>query len=160
MSEIIKPIATRPKQQLSPEQMKELLKYPGSEEEEKEEKENDPPRPETPSIQTSEVGPLSSNKSAATETVLYHNKPINHPIQKAYLESERKKLEQKLKLKKGGKKTNKKIKRRKWSAKYKRSINCKRPKGFSQKQYCKYGRKKTKKHKKKGRKTRGRSRRS
>jgi len=30
----------------------------------------------------------------------------------------------------------------KWSAKYKRSINCNRPKGFSQKQYCKYGRKK------------------
>ena len=30
----------------------------------------------------------------------------------------------------------------KWSAKYKRSINCKRPKGFSQKQYCKYGRNK------------------
>ena len=29
----------------------------------------------------------------------------------------------------------------KWSAKYKRSINCNRPKGFSQKQYCKYGRK-------------------
>lgn len=32
-------------------------------------------------------------------------------------------------------------KKRRWSAKYKRSINCKRPKGFSQKQYCKYGRK-------------------
>jgi hypothetical protein len=32
--------------------------------------------------------------------------------------------------------------RGKWSLKYKRSINCKRPKGFSQKQYCKYGRKK------------------
>jgi thiol-disulfide isomerase/thioredoxin len=29
----------------------------------------------------------------------------------------------------------------KWSRKYKRSINCKRPRGFSQKQYCKYGRK-------------------
>ena len=29
-----------------------------------------------------------------------------------------------------------------WSKKYKRSINCKRPKGFSQRQYCKYGRKK------------------
>jgi len=28
-----------------------------------------------------------------------------------------------------------------WTAKYKRSINCMRPKGFSQKQYCKYGRK-------------------
>ena len=27
----------------------------------------------------------------------------------------------------------------KWSRKYKLSINCKRPKGFSQKQYCKYG---------------------
>jgi len=26
-----------------------------------------------------------------------------------------------------------------WSAKYKKSINCKRPRGFSQKQYCKYG---------------------
>jgi hypothetical protein len=30
---------------------------------------------------------------------------------------------------------------KKWSRKYKRSINCRRPKGFSQRQYCKYGRK-------------------
>jgi len=30
----------------------------------------------------------------------------------------------------------------KWTLKYKRSINCKIPRGFSQKQYCKYGRKK------------------
>ena len=30
----------------------------------------------------------------------------------------------------------------KWSMKYKKSINCNRPKGFSQKQHCKYGRKK------------------
>ena len=29
----------------------------------------------------------------------------------------------------------------KWSLKYKKSINCKHPKGFSQKQHCKYGRK-------------------
>lgn len=29
----------------------------------------------------------------------------------------------------------------KWSIKYKKSINCKKPKGFSQRQYCKYGRK-------------------
>lgn len=28
----------------------------------------------------------------------------------------------------------------KWSRKYKLSINCRRPKGFSQRQYCKYGR--------------------
>ena len=33
----------------------------------------------------------------------------------------------------------------KWSLKYKKSINCKHPKGFSQKQHCKYGRK-NKKH--------------
>jgi hypothetical protein len=32
-------------------------------------------------------------------------------------------------------------KKRKWSTTYKKSINCNRPKGFSQKQYCKYGRK-------------------
>ena len=46
----------------------------------------------------------------------------------------------------GGKtQKNKKIqtkrKGRKWSRKYKNSINCRRPKGFSQKQYCKYSRK-------------------
>jgi DNA relaxase NicK len=35
-----------------------------------------------------------------------------------------------------------KIRTRKWSLKYKRSINCRKPRGFSQKQYCKYGRKK------------------
>ena len=33
------------------------------------------------------------------------------------------------------------VTRNRWSRKYKRSINCRRPKGFSQKQYCKYGRK-------------------
>jgi len=31
--------------------------------------------------------------------------------------------------------------KRKWSRKYKKTINCKKPKGFSQKQYCKYGKK-------------------
>ncbi len=35
----------------------------------------------------------------------------------------------------------KQMTKRKWSRKYKKSINCNRPKGFSQKQYCKYGRK-------------------
>ena len=30
---------------------------------------------------------------------------------------------------------------KRWTRKYKKSINCKKPKGFSQKQYCKYGRK-------------------
>ena len=32
-------------------------------------------------------------------------------------------------------------KRHHWSLKYKRSINCNRPRGFSQKQYCRYIRK-------------------
>ena len=48
----------------------------------------------------------------------------------------------------GGKPNKKKSKRKsrnlnggKWSRKYKRGINCRRPRGFSQKQYCKYGRK-------------------
>ena len=31
-----------------------------------------------------------------------------------------------------------------WSTKYKKSINCKNPRGFSQKQYCKYGKTKRK----------------
>jgi len=34
-----------------------------------------------------------------------------------------------------------KKKTRKWSLKYKRSINCNNPLGFSQRQHCKYGRK-------------------
>lgn len=39
---------------------------------------------------------------------------------------------------------NKKSKTKKgWSLKYKKSINCKRPRGFSQRQYCNYGRKKS-----------------
>jgi hypothetical protein len=43
-----------------------------------------------------------------------------------------------------GKRRNrsKKLKGGKWSQKYKKSINCNRPKGFSQKQYCTYSRKK------------------
>jgi hypothetical protein len=51
----------------------------------------------------------------------------------------------------GGNQTTKRFQRRKsknkksnkWSLKYKKSINCKRPRGFSQHQYCKYGRKKS-----------------
>jgi hypothetical protein len=36
---------------------------------------------------------------------------------------------------------NRKQHKHKWSLKYKRSIDCKHPKGFSQRQHCKYGRK-------------------
>ena len=44
---------------------------------------------------------------------------------------------------------SKRKRRQKWSMKYKKSINCRKPKGFSQKQYCKYGRRnQTRKNKK------------
>jgi hypothetical protein len=48
-----------------------------------------------------------------------------------------------IKSKKYTRKASKKYKKKggKWSLKYKRSINCKHPKGFSQRQHCKYGRK-------------------
>jgi hypothetical protein len=45
--------------------------------------------------------------------------------------------------------SRKKIYGGKWSLKYKRSINCKRPKGFSQRQYCKYKNKNKNKNKNK-----------
>lgn len=40
------------------------------------------------------------------------------------------------------KKVKSKVKKVRWSMKYKKSIDCNRPKGFSQKQYCKYDTKK------------------
>ena len=45
--------------------------------------------------------------------------------------------------KRSGTKRRSTKRRRHWSAKYKKSINCKRPKGFSQRQHCKYGRKRS-----------------
>ena len=33
-----------------------------------------------------------------------------------------------------------------WTMKYKKSINCKKPKGFSQRQHCKYGRRRTRRN--------------
>lgn len=41
----------------------------------------------------------------------------------------------------GSRKNKNKKSKKRWSLKYKKSINCKRPRGFSQRQYCKYGRK-------------------
>ena len=39
------------------------------------------------------------------------------------------------------KRTRPRTRKHKWSLKYKRSIDCNHPKGFSQRQHCKYGRK-------------------
>jgi hypothetical protein len=54
-------------------------------------------------------------------------------------------IESKVQKQNGGRKTRRRS-GGKWSLKYKKSINCKHPKGFSQRQHCKYGRK-TWKHK-------------
>lgn len=61
------------------------------------------------------------------------------PKHKKHSSSKRKHHSKKSHRQLGGK--TRKIWGGKWSAKYKRSINCSRPKGFSQRQYCKYGRK-------------------
>jgi len=93
------------------------------------------------------------NKPAGFPTMLYISK--NNNVEENYEDCTHIKekdrsvdsfvnwIESKIKMQNGGRK--KTLKRRKWSLKYKKSINCRRPKGFSQKQYCKYGRKKGKK---------------
>ena len=63
----------------------------------------------------------------------FNNKNKKKTIKRSYSSS---------KYKKSLSKTQSNItRRRKWSDKYKKSINFSRPKGFSQKQHCKYGRK-------------------
>ena len=66
----------------------------------------------------------------------YKNRTIDSFIKWIHLKLNEK---QKHTIKNNHKKTRKQ-KGGKWSLKYKQSINCKRPKGFSQKQYCKYSR--------------------
>lgn len=67
-------------------------------------------------------------------------------IKKALQKKEEKDIKEGKKVMYGGK----------WSLKYKRSINCRNPKGFSQKQYCKKKNRKSKKKRKKSRKKRKR----
>ena len=89
-----------------------------------------------------------SNKGKISED--FEDSKLNEEYKKRTIDSFVKWIEFKLdetprktkKLMGGGKKRkSKKQKGGKWSLKYKRSINCKRPKGFSQKQYCRYTRK-------------------
>lgn len=62
----------------------------------------------------------------------------------SWIESKLKEGKHNQKQRGGKRRTN--CKGGKWSLKYKKSINCKRPKGFSQRQHCKYGRKTKKRH--------------
>ena len=73
------------------------------------------------------------------DTLMEHDKERGAVVEEIHKDTDKEKG------KKGGnlkKKTTKKQNRKKWSNKYKKSIDCNHPKGFSQKQYCKYGRKK------------------
>ena len=71
-----------------------------------------------------------NNVVSTTPTSLVHN--VYKRLSKTRKHRLKGKKTQHIKKQKGGK----------WSRKYKSSINCNKPKGFSQKQYCKYGRNK------------------
>lgn len=72
-------------------------------------------------------------KSKSGEKNITKSEP-NHLQKKSHKKSKR--LHNKMNKTGGTRK-----RRGKWSRKYKRSINCNRPRGFSQRQHCKYGRK-------------------
>lgn len=86
------------------------------------------------------------NQPAGFPTMMYINK--KHNLHENYEDSNIKKKDRSVdsfmewidskmnNFQNGGKKKYKSLKR-KWSLKYKRSINCKKPRGFSQRQYCK-----------------------
>lgn len=86
-----------------------------------------------------------SNNGKTTED--FEDSDLNDEYKSRTIDSFAKWIKHKTNKKQGGKNTHKKRTNKKrmtggkWSRKYKRSINCKRPKGFSQKQYCKYSRK-------------------
>ena len=77
---------------------------------------------------------LKSGEPSITKSEILVSKPTPNPKSKSKSKTS--------KILHGGKTKRRKHHGGKWSAKYKRSINCNRPKGFSQKQYCKYGRNK------------------
>ena len=75
------------------------------------------------------------SKSNIRENIEKHNFILKGGYKKSCKKSCKKRKPKTIRNKRGGK----------WSTKYKKSINCKRPKGFSQRQYCKYGRNSNKK---------------
>lgn len=75
----------------------------------------------------------------------YGSKKLKEMCKKKNSKRDKKSMTYVKKTIKKSKNNKSKKKSRKWSKKYKKSINCKNPKGFSQKQHCKYGRKKSRK---------------
>lgn len=99
------------------------------------------------SMENSPLGFLSRRE--APEEKIYRLREEAKAMKKLILEKEKKDIEKGTNVMYGGK----------WSLKYKRSINCRKPKGFSQKQYCKRKNRKSKKKRKKSRKKRKRKKR-
>lgn len=95
----------------------------------------------------SQFGPLPHRESEEEKIIRLRKEAED--IKNALLEKEKKDIKEGKKVMFGGK----------WSMKYKRSINCRKPKGFSQKQYCKRKNRKSKKKRKKSRKKRKRKKR-
>ena len=98
-------------------------------------------------MEDSPFGPLPHRESEEEKIIRLRKEAED--IKKALLEKEKKDIKEGTKVLFGGK----------WSLKYKRSINCRKPKGFSQKQYCKRKNRKSKKKRKKSRKKRKRKKR-
>ena len=117
----------------------------------KEDKEMKHGRPRSGAIvdlmEDSDFGPLPHRE--APEEKIHRLRKEAVAIKKALQKKEEKDIKDGTKVLFGGK----------WSLKYKRSINCRKPKGFSQKQYCKRKNRKSKKKRKKSRKKRKRKKR-
>jgi len=76
----------------------------------------------------------SGVKDRSTESFLrwIEHKTGSHPNKKHSHSKSTRRRHKRTRSQRGGK----------WTLKYKKSINCKKPKGFSQRQHCKYGRRK------------------
>lgn len=98
-------------------------------------------------MEDSDFGPMPHRE--APEEKIHRLRKEAEAMKKSILEKEKKDIEKGTKVLYGGK----------WSLKYKRSINCRKPKGFSQKQYCKRKNRKSNKKRKKSRKKRKRKKR-
>jgi thiol-disulfide isomerase/thioredoxin len=73
---------------------------------------------------------ITHYKHSGVHTHHDHHKHSGHHNKRSSASKTRTYLGGRTKRRRGGK----------WSLKYKRSINCRKPRGFSQKQHCKYGR--------------------
>ena len=98
-------------------------------------------------MEDSPFGPLPHRESKEEEIIRLRKEA--EAMKKALQKKQEKDIKDGTKVLFGGK----------WSLKYKRSINCRKPKGFSQKQYCKRKNRKSKKKRKKSRKKRKRKKR-